>query len=232
MSEKTLFHGSPNLIEKPIYGYGNPHNDYGLGFYTTKEIELAKEWACPQADQDGFANEYLFSDEGLVTVNLQDKKYHILNWLALLLKHRTFRLSNDLAAAAKEYLLSHFFPDVQSADVIIGYRADDSYFSFANAFLNSALSLAQLQSAMYLGNLGEQTVLMSKTAFQQLSFQTAHPALASQYYVKRMSRDLQAREIYQAQRQLQQIKDAVYILDIIREEWQNDDARLFRNLSQ
>ena len=40
-----IYHGSINIIEKPIYGYGSPYNDYGLGFYCTQEKEKAMEWA-------------------------------------------------------------------------------------------------------------------------------------------------------------------------------------------
>ena len=43
--------------------------------------------------------------------------------------------------------------------LFIGYRADDSYFSFANAFLNNTISLEQLRKAMYLGKLGKPEVL-------------------------------------------------------------------------
>lgn len=39
-----LYHGSKDIIEKPIYGQGKKYNDYGLGFYCTDNIELAKEW--------------------------------------------------------------------------------------------------------------------------------------------------------------------------------------------
>ena len=39
-----LYHGSDHIIERPIYGKGNVHNDYGLGFYTTWDLEIAKEW--------------------------------------------------------------------------------------------------------------------------------------------------------------------------------------------
>lgn len=38
-----IYHGSGEIIEKPQFGYGNPKNDYGLGFYCTEDIELAKE---------------------------------------------------------------------------------------------------------------------------------------------------------------------------------------------
>ena len=54
-----LYHGSKNIIQKPQYGVGNRHNDYGLGFYCTENKELAKEWACTSPLSAGFANEYL-----------------------------------------------------------------------------------------------------------------------------------------------------------------------------
>ena len=41
-----IYHGSKNIITKPEFGKGNIANDYGLGFYCTENIELAKEWAC------------------------------------------------------------------------------------------------------------------------------------------------------------------------------------------
>ena len=46
---KELYHGSSKIIEKPLFGYGKPYNDYGLGFYCTEHVELAKEWACKDA---------------------------------------------------------------------------------------------------------------------------------------------------------------------------------------
>ena len=41
---KKLYHGSSRIIEKPVFGYGKPYNDYGLGFYCTESLEMAKEW--------------------------------------------------------------------------------------------------------------------------------------------------------------------------------------------
>lgn len=45
MAEVTLYHGSVSVIEQPVFGKGNPHNDYGRGFYCAQSLELAKEWA-------------------------------------------------------------------------------------------------------------------------------------------------------------------------------------------
>ena len=40
-----LYYGNQDREMVPQYGGGNKNNDYGRGFYTTEDIELAKEWA-------------------------------------------------------------------------------------------------------------------------------------------------------------------------------------------
>jgi len=37
-----LYHNSVNIASKTEFGAGNPHNDFGMGFYCTANIELAK----------------------------------------------------------------------------------------------------------------------------------------------------------------------------------------------
>ena len=221
----TLFHGSTKIVEKPILGVGNPKNDYGLGFYCTENLELAKEWASTERN-DGFANSYEMDIEGLDILRLNRKPYHILNWLAILLENRTFVLSQGLPTEAKAYLLENFLPDYEQYDLIIGYRADDSYFSFANAFLNNTISLEQLRKAMYLGKLGEQVVLKSEKAFSKIIFIESIPVDSNLYYPKRQARDRQAREDYQKEKNATSSVDAVYMIDILREKWTNDDSRL------
>ena len=225
MKKITLFHGSTKIVEKPILGVGNPKNDYGLGFYCTENLELAKEWASTERN-DGFANSYEIDIEGLDVLRLNKTPYHILNWLAILLKNRTFVLSQGLPTEAKAYLLENFLPDYEQYDLIIGYRADDSYFSFANAFLNNTISLEQLRKAMYLGKLGEQVVLKSEKAFLEIVFKESIPVDSSLYYPKRQARDRQAREDYQEEKSATSSVDSVYMIDILREKWTNDDSRL------
>ena len=74
-------------------------------------------------------------------------------WLAMLMKYRKVRLSMSVMKRGREWLIAHFLPDTEDYDVIIDYRADDSYFSFARAFVNNEISLNQLYYAMR--NLGE-----------------------------------------------------------------------------
>ena len=85
-------------------------------------------------------------------------QHHILNWMAILLENRTFDLSAGMASAARDYMLQNFLPEYRNFDIIRGYRADDSYFSFARDFLNNSLSLEELAEAMKLGELGEQEI--------------------------------------------------------------------------
>ncbi len=99
----TLYHGSEKIIQKPIFGAGNKNNDYGLGFYCTESIELAKEWAC-SSELDGYANAYTIDTDGLKILSLTNGDYHILNWLFVLLQNRKFRIDSDIAAQAKLYI--------------------------------------------------------------------------------------------------------------------------------
>ena len=225
MEKISLYHGSTKVIEKPVLGLGNPKNDYGLGFYCTENLELAKEWASTERS-DGFANCYEIGFEGLNILYLNKTPYHILNWLSILLQNRTFVISQGLPSEAKAYLLDHFLPEYEHYDLIIGYRADDSYFSFANAFLNNTISLEQLRKAMFLGKLGEQVVLKSEEAFSRLVFKESIPVDSSLYYPKRQARDRQAREDFQNEKAVVSPADAIYMIDILRQKWTNEDPRL------
>jgi len=137
MAEMILYHGSLDLIKKPVFGYGKTNNDYGPGFYCTQNLEMAKEWAAQDPEKDGWANEYSIETDGLKLLNLNGSEYTILNWLSVLAKYRDFRVSTPIARQGKNYLIENFSVPVENYDMIMGYRADDSYFSFARAFVNS-----------------------------------------------------------------------------------------------
>lgn len=224
MSKRILYHGSPDIIEKPVFGKGKPYNDYGHGFYCTEHIELAKEWACTEG-VDGYANQYEIDTRGLSVLDLSSDDYTILNWLALLMRHRLGRLSAPVAKQGRDYLLQNFLPDFEKYDAIIGYRADDSYFSFARAFVSNTISLKQLGNAMRLGKLGEQFVLKSPKAFDAIRFLGYTVADNAVYYAKRKVRDDEARAAYAKELEAADI-DGIFMRDILREEMKPDDPRL------
>ena len=222
---ETLYHGSSQIVQIPAYGKGNPENDYGLGFYCSRNAGLAKEWACAE-DNAGFANQYRLEAEGLTCLRLNGGGYHILNWLAILLENRRFDLSSPLSVRARQYILDTFLPDYKTYDLIEGYRADDSYFSFSRAFLANGITLEQLRRAMRLGKLGEQLVLRSPAAFEAISFVEAEPVDASIYHIRRLSRDRSAREDFKKMLTEAPSGEEIYLSAIINEKWSNDDPRL------
>ena len=221
-----LYHGSQQIVEEPKFGVGKKYNDYGQGFYCTENIELAKEWACP-VKNDGYSNKYVLHLDGMNIMHLTKGKFNILNWLAILLANRKFDITSAVGNSAREFILDRFMPDTADVDVMIGYRADDSYFSFAEDFVNNAISLRDLNLAMQLGTLGEQVVLLSERSFRQIEFLEYEIADYREYYFKRAERDQNARTAYASKKKnLQQLMDDIFVLDIIREDMKNDDPRL------
>lgn len=224
MSKLILYHGSSEIIQNPEYGKGKSYNDYGKGFYCTEHQELAKEWACTE-NTDGFANQYEIETAGLSILNLSGEEYTILHWLALLMEHRRFRISTPVMKRGADWLKEHFLIDLSPYDIVIGYRADDSYFSFARAFVNNEISLAQLSYAMRLGKLGEQVVLKSPKAFNAIQFVSYEIANNVEYYAKRKARDDEAREAFRAELERNDL-EGLYMRDILREKVKANDPRL------
>ncbi len=224
MNKLALYHGSPDIIEMPVFGKGKVYNDYGQGFYCTEHIELAKEWACSEGT-NGYANHYEIGIDDLRILNLSSEQYHILNWLALLMYHRKGRVSTPVSRRGREYLIQNFLPDFESFDAIVGYRADDSYFSFARSFLSNEISLSQLGFAMRLGKLGEQFVLKSQKAFKSIRYIDYTVADHAVYYVRRKARDDAARDAYLKELEKEDM-NGIFMRDVIREEMKQDDPRL------
>ena len=218
----TLYHGSNRIIKVPQYGVGNPYNDYGMGFYCTQSLDLAKEWAVND-DCDGYANEYTLAMEDLSVLNMKQENYNILHWLTILLQNRLFDVQSDFGEEAKQYLIRYFDIQYQQYDVIIGYRADDSYFSYAKDFISGIISYEQLCKALMLGNLGEQICLKSKKAFESIRFTGYQKVDYNEWYPKKMARDMYARNGYKAMEKENYRKGELYITKIIDEELKADD---------
>ena len=181
-----LWHGSSHVIKHPEYGLVKPNNDYGRGFYCTRSVELAKEWACSE-NIDGYCNQYEMDLSKLKVLHLAE--YTILHWLALLVTYRKIRVSSPIQQRSMDWLKKNDLLDLSEYDVVIGYRADDSYFSFARAFIGNEISLNQLSYAMRLGKLGEQIVLKSPAAFDAIQFLSYVGVDNTEYYARRKASD-------------------------------------------
>ena len=221
----VLYHGSEFVIEHPQFGLGRQTNDYGQGFYCTEDKMLAGEWSVTPI-HDGFINAYEIDVSGLKVLNLAEKPFTVLSWLAILLENRIFDIEGDIASSAREYLLANFKPDYSEADVIIGYRANDSYFSFARTFLSGALSYANLSKVIRLGNLGLQIVLKSRKAFESLVFMSAKPTTRAGFLAAKEKRDNEAREEFRRLKAQPFDTSALYMLNILQERIGPNDPRV------
>ena len=220
-----IYHGSDKIIDKPVYGKGKKYNDYGRGFYCTDDIDLAREWAVDE-DRDGYANSYEIDISKLALIDLNSEEYCVIHWITVLMKNRRFELSTPLAKEAFNYLTENFAVDLDKYDVIKGYRADDSYFSYAQDFINGVISVAQLSKALHLGNLGEQIVMKSRKSFDAIKYTGSENVAASEWYVRKMDRERKARKEYFAMSKDNYVKGDLYMPRIIDEEVTADDPRL------
>lgn len=188
--ERVIYHGSEFIIEKPEYLKGNIHNDYGLGFYCCSNKELAREWAV-RRNGFGYVNRYRIRDDRLKILDLTKPPYdNVLYWVALLMHNRELSTSlRENYPRELKYLEEKYLIDVSNYDVVIGYRADDSYFHFPEAFVRSEITLASLNAIFQAGNLGKQYVLVSKRSLGLLRFLDYEEASAiyKEDYYKRKS---------------------------------------------
>ena len=224
MSRLILYHGSLEVVQKPQIDKGKVYNDYGRGFYCTEHLELAREWGCNEG-VDGYTNQYEIETDNLNILKLASPEYTVLHWLALLMNNRKVRSSAPVVKRGKEWLKEHYLIDISSYDAIVGYRADDSYFSFARSFLENGITLEQLSYAMRLGNLGDQFVIKSQKAFDEIKFISYAPVNHKEYYPKRKSRDEEARAAYRRELERSDVR-GIYMINLIQGEVDPGDPRL------
>ena len=210
----TLFHGSSEIVDEPRYGFGHIHNDYGQGFYCTEEIELAKEWACTDAS-GSWCNEYSLDTDDLNVLHLESEEYSELQWLAILLSNREVRMVSPQMQLAAQWIIDNYNVDISLYDVIVGYRADDSFFSIARAFVNNSMPLESLSEALKRGDLGLQVVLKSQKAFEHLKFINAERVDYGIYYPKRNSRSRRASEWFFS-KEYSEVSRRTFLNDLIR----------------
>lgn len=167
-NELLLYHGSDNQFMKPKFGFGSPVQDYGLGLYTTQDIELAKEWAVGYRECEGWVHSFRVDTTGLNIFNFKDSKVSVFSWLAELTYNRAAYDSRKYLQNCRR-LQAMYKLDLADYDIIIGWRADASYFDVAKAFLLGDLDYHLFERALRAGNLGIQICIKSERAFKRLT---------------------------------------------------------------
>ena len=166
----VLYYGSATLFTKPTFGVGNSSNDYGRGFYMTPDKKIADLWAS-KFPYGGYNLKFKIDLNKLriLYLNTATEK-DVISWITLLVTHRFDKDEYEKSKETIEWLKRHYNLNIDDYDMIIGYRADDSYFNYSSEFVQNNLSLEALSMSMKLGKLGLQYALISKKAFQLLEF--------------------------------------------------------------
>ena len=192
MKKIILYHGTPDEVVNPVYGGGRDKHDYGRGFYLTEDIELAKEWAvCRPNQQNGWVHKYELDCTDLKMFDFQQK--NVLSWLAELMKHRDAADTKRYRMLAAKFIEKYGI-DVNSYDVIKGWRADASYFYIAKEFVRDNIDIEILEELLLLGGLGIQYCLKSELAFSKLrEIDEILPVDYTEFNDKYNKRDIEAR---------------------------------------
>ena len=164
-----LFYGADNDLKKPIYGIGNASNDYRLGLYLTPSADAAFLWAS--RFDGGWVIKYKIDITKLKVLRLDNNtEEDVLKWITILIKNRFDNNEKIRYKQTIDWLISKFSIDLSNYDMVIGYRADDSYFSYSLGFVSGEISIETLKEAMKLGKLGLQYVLISPLAFSIIEY--------------------------------------------------------------
>lgn len=167
MEKIILYHGSPNKVVVPQFGFGEGKHDYGKGFYLTENIELAKEWAvCRPDETNGWVHKYELETDDLKILDFQE--HNILSWLAELMKHRDASDSRRYKVLSKKFIAEYGI-DTSEYDAIKGWRANASYFYIAKEFVRDNIDIEILEELLSLGGLGIQYCIKSELAYSKLT---------------------------------------------------------------
>lgn len=162
----TLYHGNDHVLVKPLFGFGKSDNDYGSGFYTTLDKQKAAEWAVSNGSDAAYVNIYEIDTEDLNVIHLDD--YGILTWISEIVYNRGARGEDAIILGKK--ITDQYKIDMSNADIIIGYRADDSYSDIVDAFLQNKLNIEEVERLFKKGDLGQQYFIKSELAFNKIKF--------------------------------------------------------------
>lgn len=191
----TVYHGSASRVKVPYYGYRNSGNDFGKGFYLTLDSCLAEEWALSKKGYKSYVYKYTLNLQGLRVLRLDSSSPEdILAWICLVAENKDLGYFGPLLQKNLMVLQSIYgVKDWKDYDVIVGYRADDSFFSCIKSFLEYEMSLEKLTKAIKKGCFATQIVLKSKKAFEVISHVDHERILSDSLMERFLYRELSVR---------------------------------------
>lgn len=141
------------------------NTDFGPAFYLTNRMPQASMWSV-RLDTNGWLCSFVLNLTNLKVLNLDPMHKPPLRWIAELVYNRHFKSIND---EEWDYIVRNWRKNSTGYDVILGYTADDQYFSIFDDFFSNNLSFTGLCKVMMLGNLGYQYAVRSHKAYKALT---------------------------------------------------------------
>lgn len=162
-----LYHGSQAENFVPTFGLGQDRHDFGRGFYLTDVEELAKEWSVYKPkSQDGWIHVFELDLEGLRVLDFRER--NVFAWVAELMRHRDADDSAAYRRRAPLFIEKFGVMDMDDYDVVVGWRANASYFYIVKAFVRGEIDPDCLPGLLKLGGFGIQYVVRSPRGYEHL----------------------------------------------------------------
>jgi len=159
-----IYHGSDNIIDNPSHEGGRKFSDFGIGFYATTNIEMAKSWAARRKDNPAYVNKYMFNVDGLNSLTF-DLDIH---WILFIAYNRGLILNKEI-----KDILNKKYDDINKYDVIIGPTADDRMFDTLNLFFNNNITIDHCINALNSMDLDIQYNIRTKTGIDAIAFSSS-----------------------------------------------------------
>lgn len=193
MAEMMVYHGAAQVVARPVWDGGGGCRDFGPGFYCTDQRELAEEWACA-GGQGGFVTEYALNLDALELFDLTAGAIGPFRWLGLLAANRQFRDTAPAGVNGAAWFRERACPDLTPWDAVLGWRADGSRFSMAQAVFSGEAPAERLYRA--LTQCGTQLVLRTPRALAALRFQSYAAADPLTAFARAKTRDRAVRAAF------------------------------------
>jgi hypothetical protein len=156
-----VYHGSDKIINNPTHSGGRKFSDFGLGFYVTTNIEMAKSWASRRKGKPAYVNKYMLNTEGLTSLTFDLD----LQWLLFIALNRGLIINEEI-----KIILDNKYKDINEYDVIIGSTADDRMFDTLSLFFSNSITLDHCLKALNSMDLDIQYNIKSSNGIGAMSF--------------------------------------------------------------
>lgn len=153
---KRLYHGSNAIVKKPDLSLSREDIDFGIGFYLTTDINMAKKWASSKAKS--IVNTYSICTDNLNIYTFSLDK----EWLEYIRACREY--GDEIQEIKNRY---------NEYDILIGPTADDKLFDTVQQYLDGELSSETAVKYLNVAGYANQIVLKTQKAVDAITFVTS-----------------------------------------------------------